>query len=71
MDGDLEGSPNRKTANRYVVIMRGFLSYWHQKKYSHLGVDEEAPGSILSDFVEAYDLQMELITPNMRHLWLQ
>ena len=71
LDGDLEGSPNRKPANRYVVIMRGFLSYWLQKKFSHLGVDEEEPGSILRDFVEAYDLQMELITPNMRHLWLQ
>ena len=51
--------------------MRGFLSYWLQKKYSHLGVNEEDPVSILRDFVEAYDLQMELITPNMRHLWLQ
>ena len=25
----------------------------------------------MSDFMEAYDTQMELIRPNMRHIWLQ
>ena len=53
------------------MILRGFLSYWLQKKFSPLGVRESEPETILSDFMEAYDTQMELIRPNMRHIWLQ
>jgi len=51
-------------------VLRGFLSYWLQKKYSSLGVNENDPDSILKDFLAAYDLQMELIAPDMRTLWM-
>lgn len=36
-----------------------------------MGVDEENPDTILQDFLDDYDLQMELVTPDMRHLWLE
>ena len=36
--------------------MRGFLSYWLQKKFSILSVNEAQPETILSDFMQDYDL---------------
>ena len=45
------------------------MSYWLQKKYSKLGVQENQPETILNEFMEAYDLQMQLITPDMRKIW--
>ena len=32
-------------------------------------MSESAPESILKDFIAAYDLQMQLITPHMRNIW--
>lgn len=61
---------SQEPANKYIVVLRGFLSYWLQKKYSSLGVNENDPDSILKDFLAAYDLQMELIAPDMRTLWM-
>ena len=52
------GKDGEKNDSRYVLILRGFLSYWLQKKYSTLGVCEERPDTIADDFMEAYDLQM-------------
>ena len=46
------------------------MSYWLQKKYSRLGVKESQPETILNDFMEAYDLQLQLITPDMRKIWV-
>ena len=60
----------QEPANRYVVVLRGFLNYWIQKKYSRLGVSDDRPEDILEDFMEAYDTQMNLITPDTRQIWL-
>ena len=71
--GNFENSSHQKKepSNRFIVILRGFLSYWLQKKHSILGVKENKPDQILQDFLDAYDLQMDLVTPNKRHFWLQ
>ena len=47
---------DEEEGDRYVLILRGFLNYWLQKKYSSLGVKEDNKASILEGFMEAYDL---------------
>lgn len=58
--------------NKYVIILRSFLSYWLQKKF-HPSVTSSSsdPDSILEEFCEAYNLQMDLVSPNVRQIWLK
>ena len=46
--------------------MRGFLSYWLQKKFIPGGSTGALPEKVLAEFCEAYNLQMDLVTPDMR-----
>jgi len=39
--GSNNSSPEKEPNNRYVILLRGFLSYWLQKKFSSLGVVDD------------------------------